>query len=1246
MIGSGKQSWRTRGLVFVALLGLNRAESIAQLNQELPQRANAQKIDASKRLDELNRRMEAEAAAGRNAEALTIAQQMLKEVLRSYPQSKYPNGSEDLASAITRVAVLQERIPDYEAAEKNFLLAQEMRGKLYPGKNGIVVHPLLAMGHEALGSLYFKTGRYAESAQRYEEALLMWRRGYPKSRYPNGHEKITGALRGAADSYFRMEQFDRAMLLLREDLAMERALHPPEQFPRGDATIISALIRISDAHHGAGRLDEAFTAASEAVAMARAIYTPIQFPDGHELLSRSIVSLAAVQQKRAGGDAVLGLYEELLGLQFKQYPAAKYPAGHANLSTTMKVLALIYQGKGRWLDAFQLHEYSLQMDFALYPAKSFPKGHEMLLSSINNLGFYFRMQGKYSQALPYYDRAYDMARDLYGELETPQAIGEVSRYEAILGQAYSAVGNFDRSRTYYQLALESERKRLAKSERPEDRKAVLHALASLGYCYKLMGDLDNALAYQRQALALADEIFDFGEYPLGDYSQKILRNDLASIQHSQGKSAEAAAEFEKVLAEMRGEYVEGEFPRGHIDLVAALHNVAISKHAAGDADAANASFAAAFEMYAKMFPPDSFPHGHANWARTLREFGRFRLAQGDAPGAKESLRRAAEMELALLESHIRLQGQQSTNYQLDYPAAGETIDLLLAATSGSAGDEFDPYPFVYRWKRGPRQEAQDALDLHTLNANPELEQDFADYYVNRANIAKLNLFNSFDRDPDNWSRIDKMLAALNQHQASLQSRLEERSEAFRVERAALKASSVEFSEKLPDNTALVDFVRYAKGAARNAPASYAAFVLRSGRGAERVELGDAEAADKAIAQWRSAIRASKSGDGDAVDAAARLRALVWAPIDERLQDAVDKLILVPTGKLSAIPWGALPGRAPNSVLLEDYVVSLAPDAPFVYERRLAPDSAPGGSVLLVGDVRYGDAPASPAVVLSVDLVERAPLIGRQKWPKLPGAAMEMAQIKRLAGDLPVREVRGTSATTSAMIEHFSGARYLHLSTYGYYSDPAILSRSAVSARALRNEAGAAEIGQIDWFCGRNPLAMSGLVLAGASQRPRADALGVPLGDRGILTSEAILFTNLHDSELCYLSAGDTGVGDASGGEGALGLVRALHLAGARNVVATLWEPDAAARLIMVSAFYRSLWSGRRSPVDAHREAQLFVFRHPKLLASLRTTLSQAEGPDRDVAIDNLLSAISLNDQVDGSERSPVHEWGANLISGY
>jgi len=118
--------------------------------------------------------------------------------------------------------------------------------------------------------------------------------------------------------------------------------------------------------------------------------------------------------------------------------------------------------------------------------------------------------------------------------------------------------------------------------------------------------------------------------------------------------------------------------------------------------------------------------------------------------------------------------------------------------------------------------------------------------------------------------------------------------------------------------------------------------------------------------------------------------------------------------------------------------------------------------------------------------------------------------------------------------------------------------------------------------GRNPLTLSGVILAGVNQRGR--------GAQGVFTGEEIVDLDLSGTELVTLSACETGLGTSAGGEGVFGLQRAFALAGVRSTVASLWQVDDDATQALMVEFYRNLWTKRLGKLEALRQAQIDVLR--------------------------------------------------------
>jgi CHAT domain-containing protein len=164
------------------------------------------------------------------------------------------------------------------------------------------------------------------------------------------------------------------------------------------------------------------------------------------------------------------------------------------------------------------------------------------------------------------------------------------------------------------------------------------------------------------------------------------------------------------------------------------------------------------------------------------------------------------------------------------------------------------------------------------------------------------------------------------------------------------------------------------------------------------------------------------------------------------------------------------------------------------------------------------------------------------------------------------------------------------------------------------------------------LVLSGLVCAGANLRVK----NAGKEDRGILTAEAIAGLNLDGLELAVLSACETGLGQSGGGEGVFGLQRAFHIAGCRNVIASLWQVDDKATAALMGLFYHKLWQERLWPAEALRQAQVTLYRHPEHIGAL----ALARGPDFEKA-----ARLPTASGAASARRSPTRLWAGFVLSG-
>lgn len=317
---------------------------------------------------------------------------------------------------------------------------------------------------------------------------------------------------------------------------------------------------------------------------------------------------------------------------------------------------------------------------------------------------------------------------------------------------------------------------------------------------------------------------------------------------------------------------------------------------------------------------------------------------------------------------------------------------------------------------------------------------------------------------------------------------------------------------------------------------------------------------------------------------------VWEPVEPHL-DGVTTVLVSPDGVLGLVPLGALPGKANERYLIEEYTIALVPVPQMFGAGHRAGEGNPQAeppSLLLLGDVDYGGEPGRNSTQVasrSAAVSDRAGLL--PDFGHLDATRGEILQVRdsfeeRFPDAPSPLSLRAARATEETLRQEAPKRRFLHLATHGYFA-PESLKSALDQPTGAKDQAGRLATMTLS---GYHPGLLSGLALTGANVRP------TPMGkDDGILTALEVAELDLSKVELAVLSACETGLGQVAGGEGLLGLQRAFQVAGAGSVVASLWTVPDTATMHLMARFYEHLWKEGRPPHEALRLAQLEMLQH-------------------------------------------------------
>jgi CHAT domain-containing protein len=1032
--------------------------------------------------------------------------------------------------------------------------------------------------HEA--DRHFQAQRLPEAEQAFRQAVELYRQLYPA-----GHLHLAICLSDLAIVLQAQGRPAAAEPFFRDALAMQRRLYPEDRYPAGNPHLATSLNNLAVVLREQGRLAAAGPLFREALAMRRRLYPPAKYPAGHRHLALSLNNLAGVLQDQGRLTAAEPLYRDALAMQRRLYPEGMYPAGHPDVAGSLNNLASLLQAQGRLAAAEPYYRDALAMYRRLHPEEKYPAGHPDLALSLNNLALVLQDQGRPAAAEPLCRHALAMCRRLY------------------------PAGKY-----------------------PAGHPRLAHCLNNLGLVLQAQRRLAAAEPLYREALAVQRRLHPEDKYPAGHRHLAKSLNNLAAVLEAQGRPGAAEPLYREALAICRRLYPEGKYPAGHPDLATGLNNLAHVLSAQGRPTAAEPLYRDALAMCRRLYPADKYPAGHPDLALGLNNLAAILRAHGRPAAAGPLYRDALRMYRRLADDYALSRSEGDTlNFLTRLPL---TLDAYLSVTGRPGGDPAATYAAAWDVKAAvSRVFARRHLAARAATASPKARQLWDELAGLRRQRADL-LLAPEPADPDTRRARDRRLEALARRSDALQAELREALPELARAQGLLAKTPADLQQALPAGAAFLDFFRYTRfeddpdRPAREGEQAwcYVAFVVTPGAVA-RVELGPAAATDKNVTCWRHAIEA---GPGEApADLPRALRGQLWDKVAARLPAGVRTVYLAPDQRLAFLPWAALPGKQPGTVLLEDYALAVVPSGPFLLDRLTAPERAGGPAGLLaVGAVAYDQPPAGPSAAGLV--ARRGPAGGEGKpltWKALPGTAKEVDRIEALAkaAGVPVQVLSGAAPSAARLLRELPGRRYAHLATHGFFAGPAFRGRLQVD-EALFRMSGRERVGA----GALSPFVLSGLVCAGANRKETPG--------RGLLTAEALLNADLSGLELAVLSACDTGLGEVGGGEGVLGLQRGFHLAGCRNVVASLWQVDDEATAALMQLFYRNLWQQKQPPLEGLRQAQLAVYLHPELVAGL------ARG-ERAAFERVQLPAKAGRSAGPGLRRAPVRQWAAFTFSG-
>jgi CHAT domain-containing protein/tetratricopeptide (TPR) repeat protein len=1151
------------GLVLLPLLGSKPAHA-----QALNQPESRQHTQLAER-DRLANQVKELRQSGKLVEALDVAERRL-ELERKAGEDNPAR----LAEALSRLAELHELRREWERALERRREVLAIRRKSLPND-----HPDIAESQHNVGLAQWYLGENSEAKSSYQEALAIRRKVLPKD-HPDSAQTLhnlglvldaLGELKLAKESY-------------QEALAIRR-----KALPKNAPDTAWSLNNLGDIQYKLREYAAAKASYEEALAIRRKALSP-----DHTDIAQSLRNVGWVQRDLNELAAARQNFEEEAAIRRKAPPT-----GQSDLALSLFNLAELEYRLADFPAAKASYEEALAIR-----RKILTPNDPGIAEALNNLAVAQRALRQYAAAKASYAEALTIMRKV------------VPPRHADIAAALNNLGNLQWELQEYSAAKQSALEALAirRNALPKEGPDVAQSLINLGVIQGSLRDYAGAKKSNEDALAIFRKALP-PDHP--DLASNLC--NLGFFQIALEEYAAAKKNLEEALAIRRKV-----LPANHPDIAAGLTNLGLCQQRLGDLAGAKASFEEALASLRKALPPDhptisaslcilgaaqfqleefaaakqglqeamaisrdTLPRDHPQIASYLLILGASDLAQGVDVGS--AVHRLAEAQDILQFDQLRMAVVQAEPEQLASTAMAKLcLDLLIDASLATKGNVELAYDRVLRLKgavtahqRWARQ-ARDAADPETarlLSRLREVTGQIVDLSVS------MGLLNPSSAPPN----APAALRALSDERTRVEQQLTERSGAYRAIRARAYVGVKEVREALPEGTALVDFVDHLymavpgkgeQGASQER--RLVAFVVRPGaQEVAIVPLGLTQVAAELIDGWRASYGVGKPPPDGARDPAAELRKRLWEPLASHLKGT--KLVVVsPDGPLNFIPWSALPGSTSGTFLIQEYVFALVPVPQLLPELlRGRKGGQAGPASLVMGDIDFDAHSGTDARAAR-----------ENRYPPLPGTRAEADAVQNafraaFAGTR-AELITGAEASKSAFVSRAPGCSHLLVATHGF----------SLSEREQRNEPrGRAPARPLEASLFppepvlANPTLRSGLVFAGANYQAAGHG-------SAFLTAQEVGELDLGRVDLAVFSACETGLGQVRDGEGMLGLQRALHVAGARTAVTSLWKvPDAATQALM-SRFHRNLWEKKMPKLEALREAQLWLiqegWKHPEL----------------------------------------------------
>jgi CHAT domain-containing protein len=369
------------------------------------------------------------------------------------------------------------------------------------------------------------------------------------------------------------------------------------------------------------------------------------------------------------------------------------------------------------------------------------------------------------------------------------------------------------------------------------------------------------------------------------------------------------------------------------------------------------------------------------------------------------------------------------------------------------------------------------------------------------------------------------------------------------------------AEVLPENSAFIDFFGYKTSRGETDALRFAVFVTTPKKEPVRLEITEGERVEQLIQGWRCALTT-----GEPFLEMPELLEKLWRPIADQIPASTSLIYLSGDRGIHDCPFSILPFGTGDRILLDQTAIALVPNGFWLAMNLREPVTKNDRDNRLIID-----RPRPNMEEIPPELV-------------MENSVVQIDELRKLSLTAPV--VLGPNASAIEQLRQIGAANYLINYRAPEYIETPFARRSGSLGWSFLHE----EMDLIRPL--QDPLRETSFTYTSVKTRPGSDNTVLP---NQKYSARLLLNKRLDQLKVAVLDADGQGPEGPCNSINVRGAAHAFHIAGCPNVISSFWKTDEEVARLLMNEFHLRLWGKQMSPVEALRQAQLHLYRHPELL---------------------------------------------------